>query len=90
MLSPSFHRKMSKEEAELKLAEHGSYTCYLTRYDEASDQFYLSVMTMAEGCEPDKYHHFIINITKKGSPKEFPKPKLRPLRRYMLCYLYII
>ncbi len=69
MLNPSFHRIMSKEEAEQKLENHGSSnTCYLTRYDAAEKKYYLSVLTQkedAEECKPITYH-FILKITRKG------------------------
>lgn len=62
MLSPSFHRVMTKEEAELVLQEHASNTCYLTRYDASTKTFYLSVKAIVEDGTPAKFHHFILTI----------------------------
>lgn len=66
MLSPSFHRIMNREEAELKLEKQDNSTCYLTRYAPAKKRCYLSVKTQLDD-KPVAYYHFAINIMKKGS-----------------------
>lgn len=45
--SVSFHGNMCQSEAEAKLREHGG-KCYLTRYDEATKTYLLSVINISE------------------------------------------
>ena len=76
MSSPSFHWEMLREDAELKLERHASPTCYLTRYNAATDKFYLSVKKTEEGkegCTAATYYHFLLRIlNKSSSPPDSP------------------
>ena len=50
---------MTKREAEQKILEHESKTCYLTRYDEAKNCCFLTVKI-----KENEYEHFAINVTR--------------------------
>lgn len=71
MQSSSFHRVMSRKEAEQKLENQSSDSnCYLTRYDAATMQYYLSVMTRhlkGGDASVPSFYHFVLNIAKKKS-----------------------
>lgn len=60
---PSYHGAMNSEDAKKKLQEHGG-NCYLTRYSESQERYFLTVIRVNDEGEDPVFGNFAINISK--------------------------